>query len=206
MHMGRVAIAVALVLALTAPAAHSRTLEVRWEQATVVADPIEVAVPHDRWTDPQGRGGVLLTADGVPAQAARYHSFDCILRHGPEYRWATGAEEHWRGSTYLLEGFGTTCRFAKKWVRRLAKQPYSGGKKPRRHSPSLRHGPAGWHCESQFVSPQLEPHTAYKGVCQNKKDLRRVFNWAPQSGYDDGPVDPPPAPAPEPEPTAEPGV
>jgi hypothetical protein len=56
------------------------------------------------------------------------------------------------------------------------------------------------------VSPQLEPHTAYKGVCQNKKDLRRVFSWEPQSGYDDGPVDRPPTPTPEPEPTAEPGV
>ena len=62
----------------------------------------------------------------------------------------------------------------------------------------------GWHCGSRFVSPQLEPHTAYKGVCQNKKDLRRVFSWEPQSGYDDGPVNPPPTPTPESEPTAEP--
>ena len=191
------------------------------------AYPIEVVLPHHRRTDPQGRAmvaayvaflrsptaaaqfrkaGVLLTADGVPAAAARYHNFDCIFRHGPEYRWATGAGEHWRSSTYLLRGFGTSCRFAKRWVRRLAKQPYNGGKKPRRHSPALHHGPAGWHCESQFVSPQLEPHTAYQGVCQNTKDLRRVFSWEPQSGYDDGPVDPPPTPTPEPEPTVEPGV
>jgi hypothetical protein len=190
------------------------------------AYPIEVAPPHHRRTDRQGRAmvaaylailrsataaaqfrtaGVLLTADGVPAEAARYHNFDCVFRHGPEYRWATGGGEHWRGSTYLLEGFGTTCRFAKKWVRRLATQPYRGGKRPRRHNPALRHGPPGWRCESQFISPQLEPHTAYKGVCQNKKDLRRVFSWEPQSGYDDGPVDPPPTPTPEPDPTVEPG-
>ena len=35
--MGRVAIAVALVLALAAPAAHARTLKVRWEQDALVA-------------------------------------------------------------------------------------------------------------------------------------------------------------------------
>jgi hypothetical protein len=179
--MARVAIAVALALTLAAPAAHARTLTVR-------------------------KVGAPLARDGASAQAARYHNFDCVLRHGPEYQWATGGGEHWRGSTYFLEGFGTTCRFAKKWVRRLAKQPYRGGKKPRRHSPALHHGPPGWRCESQFVSPQLEPHTAYKGVCQNKKDFRRVFSWEPQPGSDDGPVDAPSLPTPDPEPTAEPGV
>jgi hypothetical protein len=36
----------------------------------------------------------------------------------------------------------------------------------------------------------FKPQTAYKGDCQNKADLRRVFSWEPSSGPDDGPVDP----------------
>ena len=154
---------------------------------------------------PAGEAGVLLTGDGAPAEAARYRSFDCVFRGGPERRWYTGSE-WWRGSTYFLEGFGTTCRFAKRWVRRLAKEPYSGGKAPRRRNPPLRHGPPGWRCESEFIPPVLKPHTAYKGHCQNRGDPRRVFSWEPQSGRDDGPVDPVPAPTPEPtpEPTADP--
>jgi hypothetical protein len=174
------------------------------------AYPIEVALRHHRRTDPQGRAmvaayiaflrspkasalfretGVLLTADGMPAAAARYRNFDCTFRGGPQRRWWTGSE-WWHGTDYFLEGFGTTCRFAKRWVRRLAKEPYSGGKVPLRRNPPLRHGPPGWRCESEFIAPVLKPRTAYKGDCQNKADPRRVFSWEPQSGPDDGPVDP----------------
>jgi hypothetical protein len=178
------------------------------------AYPFELAMLHRRRTDPQGRAmvaayvrflrskkaselfrenGVQLTADGPPAAGARYRNFSCIFRNGPEYRWFTPGG-WWRSTstTYLLEGFGTTCRFAKRWVRKLAKEPYSGGRRPRRHNPALKHGPPGWRCESEFLSPALKPKTAYQGHCQNRKDLRRVFSWGPQSGYDDGPVDPAP--------------
>jgi hypothetical protein len=145
------------------------------------------------------------TRDGAPrspASAARYRNWDCVFTGGPEYTFTAGTTgKRWKSTTYLLEGFGSTCAFAKKWVRRLAKQPYTGGTKPKRRNPPLQHGPKGWRCQSNFIAPGLQPLTSYDGVCQNRRDKRRVFSWEPQSGYDDGPVDPvaPVAPA-DPEP------
>ena len=138
---------------------------------------------------------LVLSALAPPA-TARYKNFDCVFQHGPRYTWAiNGGDERWQSTTYIATGFGTTCSFAKKWIGHLAKEPYSGGKRPRRGwGPLLPHGPQGWRCESKFISPNLKPLTSYAGVCQNRRDPRRVFDWGPQSGYDDGPVNPPKPP------------
>ena len=89
--------------------------------------------------------GVLLTADGPPrppAATARYRNWDCVFTGGPERTFAVGTTgKRWKSTTYLLRGFGSTCAFAKKWVRRLAKQPYIAGAKPKRRYPPLHHGP-----------------------------------------------------------------
>jgi hypothetical protein len=153
----------------------------------------------------EGRTGVLLTADGPPrppAGAARYRNWDCVFTGGPEYTWAVGTTgKRWKSTTYLLRGFGSTCAFAKKWVRRLAKEPYTAGRIPRPRTPALHHGPKGWRCQGKVISPNQHPLTSFHGVCQNRRNKGRVFSWEPQSGYDDGPVDPPtlpPDPAPEP--------
>jgi hypothetical protein len=146
---------------------------------------------------------VLLVALALPSGAqARYKNFSCVWRSGPEYLFTLHErnDEVWKSRSYLLEGFGTTCAYAKKWVARLAKEPYTGGKVPKPRTPALKHGPKGWRCQASFIFPSLKPKTAYHGVCQNNRDKRRVFSWESQSG-DSEPVNPPPQPTPEPEPT-----
>lgn len=135
---------------------------------------------------------VLLSSAAATAPAqARHHSFECIWKAGPEYRF-TIVGKHRRSTTYFLEGFGTTCAFAKHWVTRLAKEPYRGNLKP------VRHGPPGWRCRSGNLLGQ-KPESVFKGDCQSKKDLSRVFSW--ESFGESKPVDPPnPNPPTEPEP------
>lgn len=162
----------ALVIAAVAPQAQGHTKRVRWEQ------------------------------ERPPAAAARYRNWHCVFTGGPEYTFTVGTTgKRWKSTTYFLEGFGSTCAFAKKWVRRLATQPYTAGTKPRRRNPALHHGPKGWRCQGNFIPPGEHPLTSFDGVCQNRRNKARVFSWEPQSGYDDGPVDPPtlpPDPPPEP--------
>jgi hypothetical protein len=142
---------------------------------------------------------VAPAAEGRAA-AARYRNWHCVFTGGPEYTFTVGTTgKRWKSTTYFLEGFGSTCAFAKKWVRRLATQPYTAGTKPRRRNPPLHHGPKGWRCQGNFIPPGEHPLTSFDGVCQNRRNKARVFSWEPQSGYDDGPVDPPTLP-PDPEP------
>ncbi len=142
---------------------------------------------------------VAPAAEGRAA-AARYRNWQCVFTGGPEYTFTVGTTgKRWKSTTYLLRGFGSTCAFAKKWVRRLATQPYTAGTKPRRRNPPLHHGPRGWRCQGNFIPPGEHPLTSFDGVCQNRRNKARVFSWEPQSGYDDGPVDPPALP-PDPEP------
>jgi len=129
---------------------------------------------------------VMSAATATPA-VARYKSFTCVFTGGPRYTYSTPNGD-WTSTTYFLDGFGTTCTYARTWVRQLAKQPYRGANKP------LRHGPAGWRCLSKDIFASLHPVTAWSGVCQNRKDTRRVFSWREQSGYDERPVDPPTTP------------
>jgi hypothetical protein len=154
------------------------------------------------------KNGLLMTADGPPqppAAAARYRNWHCVFQSGPEYTFTVGTTgKRWKSTTYFLEGFGSNCRFAKKWVRRLAKEPYSAGKKPRPRTPAMHHGPRGWRCQGSFISPAEHPLTQFDGVCQNRRNKARVFSWEPQSGYNDGPVDPGPLPDPVPEPLPDP--
>jgi hypothetical protein len=136
---------------------------------------------------------LLSSAAGAPPAQARYKNFSCVWKSGPEYRF-TIVGKHRKSTTYSLEGFGTTCSFAKHWVARLAKEPYRGNNK------LVRHGPPGWRCRSGNIAA-LKPESVFKGVCQNKKDDRRVFDW--QSFGESQPVDPPaPNPPSEPDPPA----
>jgi hypothetical protein len=152
---------------------------------------------------------VAPPAEGHTAAAARYKNWHCVFQGGPEYTFTVGTTgQRWKSTTYFLEGFGSNCRFAKKWVRRLAKEPYSAGKRPRPRTPALSHGPKGWRCEGGFIPPGEHPLTQFDGVCQNRRNKARVFSWEPQTGYNDGPVDPepaPPDPVPDPAPEPAPG-
>ena len=106
---------------------------------------------------------VAPSAEGESAATARYRNWDCVFTGGPERTFAVGTTgKRWKSTTYLLRGFGSTCAFAKKWVRRLAKQPYIAGTKPKRRYPPLHHGPKGWRCQGNLISPVLDPLTGFR--------------------------------------------
>ena len=132
--------------------------------------------------------GLLVAALlALPAGTSAYtyrDNFSCVFQHGPRYTWRVPGGATWASTTYHLEGFATTCKSAKYWVRRLAKQPYRGANKP------VTGGPPGWRCLSRRIAANLHPLTVYDGTCQNRRNTVRVFQWGPQSGYDDVPVAP----------------
>jgi len=128
-----------------------------------------------------------VTVLALPTAAdARYHEFDCIWRHGPQYTTTMGPKTK-KSTTYELTGFGATCAFARKWTGVLAKKPYRGPSRPHRFTSrnKLSGGPAGWDCWSDFIDPQFHPKTAYYGTCQNRRNRNRTFDWAPHAGVDD---------------------
>jgi hypothetical protein len=184
LEMIRIVAIAAILVAAAAQLAEARTNGVRWEQTATLADRVDEAA------------------------AARYRNWHCVFQGGPEYTFTIGTTgKRWKSTTYFLEGFGSSCRFAKKWIRRLAKEPYSAGSRPRPRTPAMHRGPKGWRCQGSFIPTGEHPLTQFDGVCQNRRNKARVFSWEPQTGYDDGPVDPaplPPDPAPEPEPAPEP--
>ena len=138
--------------------------------------------------------GLLISAGATPSPAdTRYRNFDCVWKSGPEYRF-TIAGNHRKATGYFLEGFGTTCVFTKRWVARLAKEPWRGTNKP------VPHGPPGWRCRSDRHAT-TKPESVSTGNCQNIKDPRRVFLWEPFG--ESQPVEPPPSPPPS-EPPSEP--
>ena len=142
--------------------------------------------------------GVLLTAYGPPrppATTARYRNWHCVFRGGPEYTFTVRPDgERWKSTTYFLRGVRLDLCLREEVGPPAGNAALHRGTTPKRRYPALHHGPKGWRCQGNLIPPGLHPLTSFKGVCQNRRDKRRVFSWEPQSGYDDGPVDPPPLP------------
>lgn len=130
---------------------------------------------------------VLVAALPTPVASAS-KDFSCVWRSGPAYTFTLGGKT-WMSRSYLLEGFNSTCTFAKHWVKKLAAKPYKGGTTPTKTGRvKMTGGPKGWQCWARFVPPAMSPKTTMSGICQNKKHKGRTFSWDPQSG-DDVPVE-----------------
>jgi hypothetical protein len=83
-------------------------------------------------------------------------------------------QQPFRGSSYDVGGFHTTCALAFSWVRRLSRLPYTG---PNKALPA----PKGWRCWSDkkpLLGAYLAPRTVLQGVCQDNAKIRSFF-WNP---------------------------